>query len=203
MQGTADAVRGTVEAFVGEYGPTIESQLTQFGPTLLAAATEYGPQLATLEAGAEGTLGAVADPANRPTFEAQATNAVATAQALLEESQAQRDLPVYTANDGKVTTRVEEMGVGQSRVAPMHNEFEAHNWLFAGQAGQAVTISVSSDADPAARLIGPDGTELIQQDDINPGTDNGVRITYVLPQDGLYTVRVTLGNTGEYTLIII
>lgn len=114
------------------------------------------------------------------------------------------ELPVHTGGDANDTVHVEQMAAGESRSARIDNVFEAHNWLFEGRAGQTVTISVigAGSADPAARLIGPDGETLMYQQDVLGEANTNVQIDATLPADGLYTVRVDLWVPGEYMVIV-
>ena len=81
--------------------------------------------------------------------------------------------------------------------------FDAHNWLYEGKEGEFVTIKViGPEADPRVSLIGPDGTLLFENDDIIQSVDVNSSIAAFLPTDGVYTVRVTSWNTGNYTLTL-
>lgn len=84
--------------------------------------------------------------------------------------------------------------------------FGVSRWTFEGQAGAGVTIALNradpdSDYDPLVRLIGPDGTELVSDDD---GGDslNALIDCYALPVSGAYIIQVDgfSGDTGNYEL---
>lgn len=74
---------------------------------------------------------------------------------------------------------------------------------FEGQAGQRVTIEMSSQQiDSTLFLLKPDGSQLAQNDDISPGNFNA-RISVTLPESGVYGVIVNAfepGESGSYTV---
>jgi hypothetical protein len=95
-------------------------------------------------------------------------------------------------------------------------------WEYTGKAGEVVTIRVNADKpanntnssqrkqqgllDTYFILRAPDGSELLEIDDINPGrvTDSLLE-NYTLPADGTYEIEVRGWNNatgGGYTLII-
>jgi enterochelin esterase-like enzyme len=74
---------------------------------------------------------------------------------------------------------------------------ENDTWSFVGQSGSMITIAAErfpSDQetgfDPYLELIAPDGSTLALEDDSGPGKDAAI-FGFVLPQDGIYTIRVT------------
>jgi subtilisin family serine protease len=80
------------------------------------------------------------------------------------------------------------------------------SYTFNGQAGQALAASLNSnDFDQVLVLELPDGTQILESDDIDDAT---VRIPqgnrgFILPFDGQYTLLVTsyfTGETGAFTL---
>lgn len=89
-----------------------------------------------------------------------------------------------------------------------------YRFPFDGAAGQVVSI-VAEKTDDAANLdlvltlIGPDGTVLVENDDLAQTTRNAGIFSYELPVDGQYTVVVARlfgarGNTiGEFTLSLV
>jgi len=74
-----------------------------------------------------------------------------------------------------------------------------------GQAGDTLTITLTSeDFDSFLTLIGPDGDELITDDD-GAGNSNAQITDFELPEAGTYIIRVDSYNqlsTGEYTLTV-
>jgi len=76
------------------------------------------------------------------------------------------------------------------------------------KAGEGYTITVnmtSTEVDPYLHLRGPDGTDIQQHDDIEPGTNLNARITMAAPATGEYTVlanSAAQGETGAYTVTI-
>jgi len=87
-------------------------------------------------------------------------------------------------------------------VLPNNSYF--HLYAFQGQAGQEVTIEMTSDEiDPALILVHLDQEKTIaDNDDISP-TNFNARITTTLPEDGFYGVLGTAferGETGRYRI---
>lgn len=80
-------------------------------------------------------------------------------------------------------------------------------YLFAGSAGQVITITLSSTAatlDPYLILRGPDGERLAEDDD-SAGSLNARIESLRLPEDGLYTIIVTTyagRGAGRYSLLV-
>lgn len=78
-----------------------------------------------------------------------------------------------------------------------------HSYEFAGTAGQAVTITLESEAfDSVVELQDPDGNQIAVNDDFG-GTLNST-IIMTLPADGSYTVvaRSFSGEGGDYQLSV-
>lgn len=78
-------------------------------------------------------------------------------------------------------------------------------YVYRGRAGEAITISLSSEDFDAylavGRLVDGEIEELESNDDGPAGTDSFIRIT--LPEDGEYLIRANSlsgGETGTYTL---
>ncbi|MBN1120321.1 MAG: PPC domain-containing protein [Anaerolineae bacterium] len=111
------------------------------------------------------------------------------------------DLPVYDLDDGYDTTIVERIYLDTPVTATFESVFDAHNWLFEGTAGQVLRIAVEGNnlIDARSRLIDPLGYLLIEEDNTD-GTDP--IITYTLPEDGLYTIRVDTFLSGDYTITV-
>lgn len=95
-----------------------------------------------------------------------------------------------------------------STVTGENSFFGVSRWTFEGQAGEGVTIALNraegeDDYDPLVRLISPDGTELISDDD---GGDslNSLIECYALPVSGAYVIQVDgfSGDTGNYELTL-
>jgi hypothetical protein len=82
------------------------------------------------------------------------------------------------------------------------------NWQFNGQAGQQVTVTMlatSGNLDPRLRLLGPDGSILMENDDArDPALGRNAQLDAVtLPADGLYIIEAArFGGEGRYTLQI-
>ncbi|MFE4107225.1 tetratricopeptide repeat protein [Almyronema epifaneia] len=86
----------------------------------------------------------------------------------------------------------------QGQLAPVEDEY-----TFAGEAGQAVTIRLSSsDFDPVLSLLAPNGEEIAVNDDYG-GTLNST-IVITLPSSGTYRVvaRSYSGQGGSYSLTV-
>ncbi len=85
---------------------------------------------------------------------------------------------------------------------------EAHNWVFTGNAGQFVRITCEAigETDPRIALLDPDGSLLTFDDD--SGRDHSLGywdsyLTYTLPRDGEYTVRIDVFTGGQFTLSVL
>ncbi|MBN8590864.1 MAG: PPC domain-containing protein [Anaerolineae bacterium] len=78
-------------------------------------------------------------------------------------------------------------------------------YTFEGEAGQVITISQhSDDFDSFVRLLGPDGEELISDDDGGDGFDSLIS-AYALPENGTYTISAESlggGGSGSFTLTL-
>lgn len=77
---------------------------------------------------------------------------------------------------------------------------------FEGQVSQAINIRVDSDdtIDTTLSLLGPDNYELTSDDDSGGRIDPEIR-SYVLGQDGIYTILVkpySEAETGKFTIIV-
>ena len=75
-------------------------------------------------------------------------------------------------------------------------------WVFEGEAGDLVTISMDAEFDTYLELNGPDGIRVTYNDD-GGGGRNSLINSFVLPEDGTYTI-VTRGYSssaqGTYTV---
>lgn len=105
-------------------------------------------------------------------------------------------------DDWYPTTGGGPMEIGES-VATRLAEGEAHDWTFEGTQGQRVTIKADGDgyADPDIRLIGPDGDLIARNDDSSYATTDAA-ISAVLPENGVYTIRVIMSSGGLYALSV-
>ncbi len=80
-------------------------------------------------------------------------------------------------------------------------------WVFEGSAGQVVSLIAATldNLDPVLTLIGPDGSPVAENDDLDSlVTDAGLE-AFALPQDGDYTVRVSRyddSTSGTYRLAL-
>ncbi len=77
-------------------------------------------------------------------------------------------------------------------------------WTFTGQSGDGINISLvgtDDDYDPLVRLFGPNGHELISDDDSGESL-NALINCYALPVSGIYTIQADGfgGDTGSYEL---
>ncbi len=112
------------------------------------------------------------------------------------------DLPLYDGGDGYTTSLTVVMVIGEQRQGRLEALNEAHNYLFQGSAGQAVTIRVEGGedgTDTRLTLIDPQGAVLARADDVE-GRDPV--LVYTLPVDGLYTARIDTYSPGGYTLTL-
>ncbi|MCU0496315.1 MAG: PPC domain-containing protein [Anaerolineae bacterium] len=88
------------------------------------------------------------------------------------------------------------------------NKFDVYE--FTGEAGDVISITltrVNGSLDPLLYLVGPDGFQIAENDDIIPGRNRNSAISEVtLPIDGTYRIIATHygtvfgGTTGGYTL---
>lgn len=80
---------------------------------------------------------------------------------------------------------------GDTVTGELTTERPSANYLFSGEAGQLVTIAMQSeDFDPFIALLGPDGTELVIDDD-SAGNFNAQITGFTLPAAGEYTIVAT------------
>jgi hypothetical protein len=81
-----------------------------------------------------------------------------------------------------------------------------HFWHFTGAAGQAISISVvpTGDADLFLNLFGTDGVTLIRFHDETVSGEPEQIIGYVLPDTGIYSLRIGEFNfgSGEYEIFL-
>ncbi|HEU0052691.1 MAG TPA: caspase family protein, partial [Longimicrobium sp.] len=78
------------------------------------------------------------------------------------------------------------------------------SWRYAGEAGERVTITLSSKAFDAYLAVNLGGQVIATNDDLRGGGTNA-RVTLELPVTGVYTVdanSVRKGETGLYTLSV-
>jgi serine protease Do len=101
--------------------------------------------------------------------------------------------------------RVQELPLtGQAisgRLGPGDNTLPDNSYYklygFQGQAGQRVTIEMSSqEVDSTLFLLKPDGSKLAENDDISPSNFNA-RIVVTLPESGVYGVIANAFEPGE------
>ncbi|NJM84749.1 MAG: tetratricopeptide repeat protein [Leptolyngbyaceae cyanobacterium RM2_2_21] len=97
-----------------------------------------------------------------------------------------------------LSAQAQEILQQQGQLAPVEDEH-----TFAGEAGQAVTIRLSSsDFDPVLALLAPNGEEIAANDDYGGTLDATIVIT--LPSSGTYKVlaRSYSGQGGNYTVTV-
>jgi hypothetical protein len=81
------------------------------------------------------------------------------------------------------------------------------DWDFAGSTNQVISllvVGISGNLDPALQVIGPDGTVIAENDDRDSLVRDAGLEALTLPDDGVYTIRVTrYGSTvGQYELTV-
>lgn len=95
--------------------------------------------------------------------------------------------------------------IGTPVQATLDTQAAAHDWSFAGRAGQVITIRCTAapgnETDPRMNLLAPDGTWLIANDDGGEGL-NAVVADFALPADGTYTIKIDVFTTGPYVLSV-
>jgi hypothetical protein len=91
---------------------------------------------------------------------------------------------------------------GESQTATLDSLTEAHDWTFEGQAGQHIAVMVEGDdwVDPRITLLSPAG-EILAATNENDGPDE--ILSYALPADGAYIIRVDVFRVGTYTITLI
>jgi hypothetical protein len=110
------------------------------------------------------------------------------------------DAPIYDGGDGYQTSAVYTLEIGGIGSDTLDTLSEAHNWLFEGQEGQTVNITVSGQgiSDPRARLLDPQGNVIAEDDDSGEGLD--AFISHTLAESGLYTIRIDVFQVGPYSI---
>lgn len=128
---------------------------------------------------------------------------------------------LFSLNVTTATTEKELLGGGRSPTSPIivqaanrlspdgprlqYDGSLYHEHTFNGTAGQTVTVIMeSSDFDPYIILVGPDGQELSQNDDISATIRNSA-LTIKLPTTGTYTVVANAydgSGFGQYQLTV-
>ncbi|MBZ0240173.1 MAG: pre-peptidase C-terminal domain-containing protein, partial [Cutibacterium acnes] len=103
------------------------------------------------------------------------------------------------------------IALGETVSGTINDDTYEIRFNFTGGAGDVVTIDMNaaeSELDSLLILLGPDGRELTQNDDVNDSTRDSRISSYVLPQDGAYTIVATRyeqqdGDTqGRFTLTL-
>jgi hypothetical protein len=180
------------------------SQVTGAVATAGAAATEINQAIPSLEAGATQAIAAATDLA--PTINAGLTQAAALGSQVPGGIEIP-DLPTGEAIDGQPdggdglpTTKVDTITVGETKNDTITSIFEAHNYTFAGTAGQSITIDATAvgGTDPRVYLLDPSGNKIAEDDDSGGGYN--AQLTYTLPSAGTYTIRVDVFTGGDFTL---
>ncbi|MBN1120832.1 MAG: pre-peptidase C-terminal domain-containing protein, partial [Anaerolineae bacterium] len=108
-------------------------------------------------------------------------------------------------DDMHTTTYTGNISLGQSQTQTLDGAFDAHSWMFAGSAGQSITVSVrgSDNMDPEVSVYDPGGNELGLDDDSGGGSNgHDALLTVTLPADGTYVIRVRPWQTGTYTISV-
>ncbi len=100
----------------------------------------------------------------------------------------------YTGASGEIISYGTE-------IDPVLSPDSSDEWRFYGMAGDYIEVSVTStEFDAVLELYDADGNFLVDNDDFN---DTNPYITYVLPADGYYVIRVSaysMGAGGNYHL---
>lgn len=108
----------------------------------------------------------------------------------------------FSGGDSYDTTYVSCVALNQrSEPVTIESGSEAHNWLFNGQAGQDLRIRVggTDGIDPRIRLLNPYGEVIAEQDDDD---QKNVDFRIVLPDTGVYVIRVDIFSAGTYTVLV-
>ena len=79
---------------------------------------------------------------------------------------------------------------GQTVLGELTADVQVGRYTFFGTAGDVITLRLdSANFDPKLRLLGPDGTVLVEDDDNGEGL-NALVTDFTLPRDGEYVVEV-------------
>lgn len=114
----------------------------------------------------------------------------------------------YDGGDGLSTTGGGYITIDGSPVRDgVYDFYQAHNWVFEGEAGQYVRITAEAigATDPRIVLLDPNGNYLTGDDD--GGYSHGLGmwdayLTYTLPSNGEYTIRVDIWTEGDFMLAV-
>jgi len=97
------------------------------------------------------------------------------------------------------------IAVGQAVQGELDDLMAVDEWTLAASAGQVVTIrcdpAPGSQTDPRLTVIGPDGQELVSDDDGGDGF-SALIDRYQLPQSGVYRIQVDVWSAGRYVLSV-
>ncbi|MCB9450733.1 MAG: hypothetical protein H6672_04805 [Anaerolineaceae bacterium] len=91
----------------------------------------------------------------------------------------------------------------------LSDSLPVQRWVFQGQAGQILTITMQTESgtlDSLLRLLGSDGQMIAENDDaVDTALGKDAQIVRVqLPQDGRYVLEATrFDGEGEYTVVIV
>lgn len=98
-----------------------------------------------------------------------------------------------------------QISLGEEVIRSLDTIFEAHDWKFQGYAGQEVTIRCETTSghltDPRINLLDPKGKWLTADDD-SGGAHDALIANYHLPENGVYTIKIDVFDTGEYALSV-
>ena len=117
------------------------------------------------------------------------------------------EAPVIT----DVTEILDTLEYGDILSSTLDDEVYEERFAFEGVAGDPITITMMADdstLDSLVILLGPDGTELANNDDLSEFTRDAQIETFVLPADGTYTIiaaryqREDGETSGDYTLTV-
>jgi hypothetical protein len=108
--------------------------------------------------------------------------------------------PIDTSRNLEVTGGG-SIAMGESQTATLGSIVEAHDWTFNGEAEQVIHVIVEGEdrIDPRITLLDSTGEVLATAND-NEGPDE--ILSYTLPANGIYTLRVDAFHKGTYAITV-
>ncbi len=116
---------------------------------------------------------------------------------------------ILTLTDGRPLDTAATLEYQDTVSGTIDNQNFEEQYSFTGRAGDLITIDMSAgdgNLDTSLTLIGPNGDELITNDDIDLENTDSAIVDFVLPETGTYTIVATRYagasglSEGDYTL---
>lgn len=175
------------DASAGAFALTLEVARTegQPTPTVSPTLTPSSTPVPTLE-----------PPTASPTVERPTATPTVAPPTLTSTPEPAAATPTLTPT-GEPLVVTQMLEIGQAARGALTREQFTAPYRFEGRAGQAVTITLTSDDFDAYLILrDPDGVEIVEDDDSAGGTDARIQ-DFTLPTDGVYTIVAgSYTNTG-------